>query len=211
MSAEADNQHTMLAALRSFAASPADGRLRVVPWEERAPAGARCDTPEEAHERMDELEEMLARVNIAEGKPAYYPNGNMGDCADHEHLFFPGIYVRIMHMHAGKVATSLMHAVEHPFVILKGDVVVWDGLDGPRILRAPYVGRTLPGTRRVVMALTEITWVTFHQTDKTDIGDIKDEITLLRTNPRLPALGDERPAAPAALEQADEHQDKGDL
>lgn len=205
MSVEADNQNTMLAALRSFAASPADGRLRVVPWDERAPAGARCDTPEEAHERMDELEEMLAKANVEKGKPAYHEHGLIPGCAEHEHLFFPGMYVRVMHLHAGVVATSMIHAFEHPFAILQGEFVVWDGLEGPRIIRAPYIGRTLPGTRRAVMALTDVVWATFHTTDSRDPEQIVREITLPRTNPRLPELGDvEHAGSIPAHEQAKE-------
>ena len=136
--------------------------LPVVRWGEMAPEGAVCAMTEEQHARLDELEVWIKQQAEANGQEAHEALGLNQAVGVHEHHFFPGLYVRVMHLRAGSVATSLMHGREHPFAIMSGTVSVWNGADGAKILRAPYIGRTLPGTRRALYMVTDVTWVTFH-------------------------------------------------
>lgn len=166
---------------------PVPTDMRLTRWGDRAPEGGVCETTPEQHARLDELERLLTNIAAANGQKANEPLGLNSACADHEHLFFPGMYVRVMHMRPGSVATSVIHAREHPFSILQGEFVVWDGGEGSRIIRAPYIGRTLPGTRRAVIALTPVAWATYHvnPSDTRDFEQIFKEHTILHTNPLL--------------------------
>lgn len=91
------------------------------------------------------------------------------------HRFAPGIYVREMTCPAWTVVTTAIHKTEHPFVITKGKVVVWDGEKWTPI-EAPYTGITKAGTRRVVLVFEETVWTTFHATDLTDPAEIEKEV-----------------------------------
>lgn len=167
--------------------------LPVVRWGEMAPEGGVCAMTAEQHARLDELERRLHEAAEADGKRAHQELGLNEDVASHEHFFFPGLYVRVMHLKAGSVATSLMHGREHPYTILKGSFVVSDGGGPGRIVRAGYLGRTLPGTRRAVIALEDVTWATFHVNpgDSRDLDEIMREHTVPYVNRLLP-VADEK-------------------
>jgi hypothetical protein len=84
------------------------------------------------------------------------------------HVFTPGLYTRQIFMPAGTLLTSRIHLFEHPFVIAAGVVSVWGDETGWQTYRAPYLGVTLPATRRVLYIHEDTTWMTFHVTTETD-------------------------------------------
>lgn len=94
------------------------------------------------------------------------------------HLHTPGLYIREAFLPKGTRCTSKIHMTEHPFVISMGRVLVWSGIEGeePQEFGAPYTGITKPGTRRVIQALEDTIWSTFHVTDETDVEKIEREI-----------------------------------
>lgn len=108
-----------------------------------------------------------------------------------EHAFFPGLYVRTLHIPAGVMATSKIHRTEHPFVVTAGAILVFGEREGPRLIEAPYYGRTMPGDRRAGYALSDTVWTSFHATHLTDPDEIEREIIL----PHVPGF----PPAPEAL------------
>lgn len=93
------------------------------------------------------------------------------------HLFTPGLYTREIFIPAGTLATTRIHLREHPFTLLKGEVSVWTLETGWTRVRAPHLGITPPGTRRLLLAHEDSVWVTFHATDKTDPDEIAREVT----------------------------------
>lgn len=93
------------------------------------------------------------------------------------HVFTPGLYTRSIYMPAGVKLTSRIHLLEHPFLISKGIVSVWDGETGWVKLTAPYMGITKPGTRRVLLIHEDTIWTTFHVTNETDPDKIGMQIT----------------------------------
>lgn len=103
-----------------------------------------------------------------------------------EHIFTPGLYTRRTTLPAGSLVTSMEHKTEHPFVVAKGTVEVITP-EGAFIYQAPHSGITMPGTRRVLRALTETVWFTFHVTEKTDVEAIASDILEPHANPLLPA------------------------
>lgn len=105
----------------------------------------------------------------------------MADCEPVDcplvHRFTPGLYTREIFMPAGSLVTSLIHKTEHPFFILKGRVAVLNEIDGEMLrLKAPYVGITKPGTRRVLYIYEDCVWVTTHPTSVVPEGDTEEDI-----------------------------------
>lgn len=94
------------------------------------------------------------------------------------HLFTPGLYIREVLLPKGTLLTSKIHMTEHPFVISRGLVSVWSGIEGeePQVFGAPYTGITKPGTRRIIYAYEDTIWSTFHPTLETDIEKIEREL-----------------------------------
>lgn len=82
-----------------------------------------------------------------------------------EHTFVEGMYVRKILMPKGSLITSQVHATTHPFFILKGKVAIMSENDGEQIIEAPYMGITLPNTRRVLRIIQDCEWVTVQHTD----------------------------------------------
>ena len=93
------------------------------------------------------------------------------------HLFTPGLYTRQIFMPAGTLLTSRIHLFEHPFIIAAGIVSVWGDETGWQTYRAPYLGVTLPATRRVLYIHEDTTWLTSHVTTETDPDKIGLQIT----------------------------------
>lgn len=104
-----------------------------------------------------------------------------------KHTFTPGLYTRQILMPAGTLLTSRIHLFEHPFVIAAGCVSVWGDETGWKTYRAPYLGITLPATRRVLYIHEDTTWLTFHVTTETDPDKIGLQITY--TGGKHAALG----------------------
>lgn len=93
-----------------------------------------------------------------------------------EHRFTPGLYIRTTFVAAGTLFTSYIHKTEHPFVLSSGIARVFiDGV-GWEEIHAPYMGITKPGTRRLVIGITDTVCTTFHPTDLTDVDAIEAEI-----------------------------------
>jgi len=103
--------------------------------------------------------------------------------------FPPGLYVRECHFAAGTLGTSMIHKVEHPFILAKGVVEVMSEHEGAVTYRAPHCGITLPGTRRVLHALEDTVWITIHPNpdDCHDVETIVRRVTEEPDNPLLPA------------------------
>lgn len=94
-----------------------------------------------------------------------------------EHLFVPGLYVRKIFNPKGSLIVTATHKTEHPFVLLSGHLRIYDQAEG-RVhdLRAPKLGVTAPGTRRVIYAVEDSVFVTFHPNpdDETDLDALEE-------------------------------------
>lgn len=99
------------------------------------------------------------------------------------HRFTPGLYTRECRIPAGTLLVSECHKFEHPFVIPKGRIRVFSETEGNVTYEAPHIGITQPGTKRVLYAEEDTVWVTFHQTDETDVEKIGKTILVQSENP----------------------------
>lgn len=84
------------------------------------------------------------------------------------HRFTPGLYTREIFIPQGIIVVTLTHKTKHPFILLKGRMNLADENGKAITIESPHHGITMPGTRRVAIALEDCTWISFHATDATD-------------------------------------------
>lgn len=91
------------------------------------------------------------------------------------HYRAPGAYAREFLAPAGAVCIGKIHRHAHINVLALGRCAVYTE-DGYRELAAPMTFVSSPGTKRVVVAHTEIAWTTVHVTDKETLAEIEEEM-----------------------------------
>lgn len=94
-----------------------------------------------------------------------------------EHLFTDGLYTRKATLKAGTIFTTRIHLKNHPFVILSGTIKVRGDDRQWTTITGPHIGVTEAGTRRVIFAIEETVFVTFHATNETDPDVIARQVT----------------------------------
>ena len=93
------------------------------------------------------------------------------------HNFADGQYIRTIVMPKGLTGVSEIHAKNHPFFIMTGEVSVFSE-KGIARLKAPYHGITQAGTQRVLYIHEDCTWITVHRTDCLTPKEVKSEVLL---------------------------------
>ncbi len=89
--------------------------------------------------------------------------------------FADGLYARQVTLPKGCMLTSKVHLKQHLAFILTGDVSVWTDEDFQRV-KAPQVIVTEPGTKRVLFAHEDTTWITVHATSAKTVEDAEREL-----------------------------------
>lgn len=92
------------------------------------------------------------------------------------HRFAPGLYSRELYMVKGSMWTSEEHKTKHQYIVLEGEVSVFTEELGEIFIKAPYIGITEPGTKRVLFIHENTRWITLHPTDITPTDDSYEEI-----------------------------------
>lgn len=105
-----------------------------------------------------------------------------------EHLFAPGVYMRVLHMPAGTVIVSKIHKTEHFCIALSGLALVRIG-ESLEEIRGPRLMKTYPGTQRALVIVEDAVWLTIHPTEETDVGKL-ETLLIAKTHddPALVAL-----------------------
>lgn len=107
-----------------------------------------------------------------------------------EHYFSEGMYCRKLTRPAGTLIVGKTHLKPHFFLCAKGEIIAWSET-GMRHMHAGDVIQSLPGTKRVTMAVTDAIGITIHCTDKTDLDEIEaeliepDELSLFDSNNKI--------------------------
>ena len=91
------------------------------------------------------------------------------------HTFAPGAYARQIFIPQGTLVVGKIHKHAHLNLLMLGQAVVATE-DGIMTYTAPFVFTSLPGTKRVVVAVQDVIWVTVHLTEQTDLAKIEEEI-----------------------------------
>ena len=94
---------------------------------------------------------------------------------DVQHHFSDGLYARELFIPAGVCLVGALHKTKHMYMVVSGKCRVSSQYGNQEIV-APFMGETLPGTKRVIYAETDCVWVTYHPTELTDIDQIAAEI-----------------------------------
>lgn len=94
------------------------------------------------------------------------------------HHFANGVYGREMYMPEGTVLVGKIHKCESINVITMGQVVVAnpEQPEMNKILVAPFTYVSPPGTKRLIMALKDSIWMTFHPAKSQDLEELEDEL-----------------------------------
>lgn len=91
------------------------------------------------------------------------------------HHFSDGMYAREMFMPAQTCVVGAKHKTRHFYSVLHGECSVVSVHEREDIT-GPFLGETLPGTKRVIYAHSDCTWITFHPTELTDIDELEQAL-----------------------------------
>ena len=93
------------------------------------------------------------------------------------HHFPPGMYCREMMIPEGTVIIGKLHRHAHMNTVSHGLLLVATEFDSYEV-HAPYSFISEPGTKRVVTALTDVVWTTYHlnPTNTTDLAELEQAI-----------------------------------
>ena len=91
---------------------------------------------------------------------------------DVQHHFSDGLYARELFIPAGVCLVGALHKTKHMYMVVSGKCRVSSQYGNQEIV-APFMGETLPGTKRVIYAETDCVWVGFHPTDLIDLDEIE--------------------------------------
>jgi hypothetical protein len=91
------------------------------------------------------------------------------------HHFCQGVYARQMNVPAGTVLVGKTHVRDCINLIMQGEVEVVSP-EGRMRIRAPEIFVSPAGTKRAMVVLEDLTWVTVHATDERDIDKIEAEL-----------------------------------
>lgn len=91
------------------------------------------------------------------------------------HHFAPGVYARELFIPAGVVLTGKIHKTRHLNIISKGRIAVATE-QGPKVVEAPHIMVSDPGTKRAGYALEDTIWITIHVTEETDLDKIEQQV-----------------------------------
>ena len=89
-----------------------------------------------------------------------------------QHHFSDGLYARELFIPAGVCLVGALHKTRHMYMVVSGKCRVSSQYGNQEIV-APFMGETLPGTKRVIYAETDCVWVTYHPTELTDLDEIE--------------------------------------
>jgi hypothetical protein len=104
------------------------------------------------------------------------------------HHFAHGIYGREMRVPAGTVLVGKIHRYSCINVILQGVVEV-RSQEGAYRIEAPYVFVSPGLTKRAMVALTDLIWMTVHPANSEDLDELEREL-IMEDWPRIMQEGD---------------------
>lgn len=92
------------------------------------------------------------------------------------HHFSPSLYLREIFMPAGAVVIGKIHKTEHFNILVKGACLIIHDDFTREELRAPRVFVSKPGVQKVLYILEDMTWMTTHVTEETDLVKLEAEL-----------------------------------
>lgn len=155
------------------------------------PAGGVPDCPPQIPDALDTRENILRLEAACRDMPQV-------DCPLTHH-YAPGLYAREIFIPAGSIVVGKIHKHAHINVISHGSAIVVTEFDRVRVV-APYTFVSQPGTKRSLIAETDLVWTTIH-TNEDECRDV-EEIESRLIAPDYAAIGIEgRPATVLEFKQ----------
>ncbi len=95
-----------------------------------------------------------------------------------KHMFSENMYVRQISIPAGTVLTGKIHKHQHPNFLMSGEVVVITEGRGKEYLIGPLAMISDAGTKRALIAKTDLVWITVHEnpTNTRDLKELEEQI-----------------------------------
>jgi len=107
------------------------------------------------------------------------------------HNFSPGVYVRTMFIPAGTLIMGKRHRHETCNILSQGEISIYMGKDTPAVrLVAPCIFNSMPGTKKLGFAHTDVIFSNVHPTNETDVEKIECEV-IIPEQEYLANLGEE--------------------
>ena len=129
---------------------------------------------EEAHREAALCEEGSSRQKL------YHLQAACGDLPAQDcplqHLHAPHVYVRTIFIPRGTVVIGKIHKHAHANILSAGRVRVFTEFEGELLLQGPLQMISAPGTKRAVLAETDVVWSTIHPTESVDLKQIEEEM-----------------------------------
>ena len=91
------------------------------------------------------------------------------------HYHIDGVYVRSLFIPADTVLTGKIHNFESIAILAQGTIKIANGNDAYEIT-APAIMVDKPGIKRIGYAVTDVTFITVHKTDKKEVPDIEEQL-----------------------------------
>ena len=91
------------------------------------------------------------------------------------HHFADGLYARELLIPAGVCLVGALHKTNHIFTVSQGECYAVTH-EGKEHIVAPHTGQTRPGMKRVIYAVTDTVWTTYHPTDEINPEKIAEQI-----------------------------------
>ncbi len=91
-------------------------------------------------------------------------------------------YVRTIFIPAYTILTSRIHKYEHIYIVKEGMCSVFTAGKGIEHIRAPYMGVTMPFTRRMIVTYEDVVWTTYHEYNGRNRDDMIDILTFKYEN-----------------------------
>ncbi len=91
------------------------------------------------------------------------------------HHFATGLYAREMFVEKGTILVGKLHKRDCINFILQGEVEVVSQ-EGKERIKAPHIFISPAGTKRAMVAIEDLTWVTVHASHETDLDKLESEL-----------------------------------
>lgn len=130
--------------------------------------------------------EFRHKISLFEEKMKEQPNVLGENPFPLEHTFGDGTYIRKLTVPAKTLTVTKIHAVTHPFFLMKGSISIYSE-NGVSHHTAPYNGITLAGTKRIIYHHDEVIFITVHPNPSNckNIEILEEKVTV-RTFDELP-------------------------
>ena len=92
-----------------------------------------------------------------------------------KHSFVDGQYIREIFNPAGIVIVTKIHAKDHPFFLMKGEMSILTK-EGTQRIKAPYQDITKAGTKGIIYTHSDCVFITVHRTDCLTVEEVEDEV-----------------------------------